>query len=167
MLYRKFIMQVDAFKFGEKDDAYFVILEVAKDLRCRGIQYWNPDYLDQEKLFKHVSSGELITGYVQDQLAGAMILTFHDPEVWPEIAPGESSFIHKLSVLPNFQGHGVAKQIVDFADSLSQARGVNYTRLDCGSDRPKLCSFYEKLGYEKVGEKLIGSFPSILYQRHI
>jgi GNAT superfamily N-acetyltransferase len=160
-------MQMKDYKFGEKDDAFFVIFSVAKNLKEKGVQLWNPDTLEKQNLFNKLQSNEIITGYIDNKVVAAMTLTFYDPEFWPEIKQGDSSFIHKLSVLPEYQGFGIAKQMVDFADSIAHSKGVKFSRLDCASDRPKLCNFYEELGYEKVKECIVGMLPTAFYERRI
>jgi len=155
------------YQTGRLDDASAVMSAAAQDLRERGMELWVPEQLAREHVFADVDPCEVITGYLSGKPVAAMILTFHDPQFWPNVASNTSSFIHKLAVIPSCQGSGLAGQMVDYAIGVTLSRGIHTTRLDCSADRPKLCAVYEDMGYHKVGERMIGPYPTAFYEKHI
>jgi hypothetical protein len=55
--------------------------------------------------------------------------------------------------------------MIEWAKKEAKRRNKTFLRLDCAADRPKLCSFYEKHGFRKVGERLIlQKFPTALFE---
>ncbi len=160
-------MNIHDYQTGKLEDASAVMTAVARDLRERGMELWVPGQLAPEHLFAEVDPCEVITGYVSDEPVAAMILTFHDPQFWPDVPPDTASFVHKLAVMPSCQGCGLAGQMVSYAIDVTLRRGIHATRLDCSADRPKLCAVYEGLGYHKVGERMVGPYPTAFYEKHI
>ena len=157
---------IDRFCEGSLEDGARIIRAVAADLRERGIPLWNGAVLSAESLCGQNGS-KMITGYIGDAPVAAMILSDYDPDFWPNIPIGESTFVHKLAVLPSFQGKGLAHEMLDRAALMSLALGIHVTRLDCAADRPKLCAVYERAGYRKVAERVVGQFPIAFYERVI
>jgi GNAT superfamily N-acetyltransferase len=143
-----------------------VIRVVAADLRNRGIPLWAGCDLSAEALCAD-GGGKIITGYIGEMAVAAMVFSDYDPEFWPDIPRGASTFVHKLAVLPALQGKGIAREMLNYAAELSLAAGIQVTRLDCAADRPKLCSVYQNAGYSKVFEKMVGSYPTAFYERVI
>jgi ribosomal protein S18 acetylase RimI-like enzyme len=106
-----------------------------------------------------------ITGFLGDTAVAAMVRSDWDPEHWPELKKGESTFVHKLGVPPAYQSRGVALEMLEYAVTISQARGISHTRLDCAADRSKLCGVYESAGYVKVAERVVGAYPIAFFAR--
>ena len=75
---------------------------------------------------------------------------------WPEMADGTSAYLHKLAVHPSKQGQGFAHRLLRHAVDLTRARGVEFLRLDCIGDRPKLRAVYERFGFAHHSQKLLG-----------
>ena len=38
-----------------------------------------------------------------------------------------------------------------------------YLRLDCATDRLKLCRFYEKYGFRRVSRRMVGPYDTAFY----
>jgi RimJ/RimL family protein N-acetyltransferase len=45
--------------------------------------------------------------------------------------------------------------------------GRNYLRLDCEASREKLCRIYEKFGFEREGEILLGERKMIRFELNL
>ena len=157
---------IDRFSEDSPEAGADVIRIVAADLRERGIPLWEGCDLSAKTLCTQ-SGSKIITGFISDTAVAAMMFSDHDPEFWPDIPRGKSTFVHKLTVLPDFQGMGLAHEMLDHAADLTRAAGIQAPRLDCAADRPKLCSVYERAGYSKVTEKMVGPYPTAFYERAI
>lgn len=77
-------------------------------------------------------------GYVQ---------RFTDPEA-------KAAYVMALGVLPGYQQQGIAGKMVEFVEALARQQGVAWLRLDCRLEVPGIVLFYEKRGFNKVGEPL-------------
>ncbi|MGB3798932.1 MAG: GNAT family N-acetyltransferase [Lewinella sp.] len=63
-------------------------------------------------------------------------------------APGATK-IHKLYVLPNMQGRGLGRKLIDKVESIATRSGQLALKLDVNYQNPAI-EFYERLGFEKV-----------------
>ena len=103
---------------------------------------------------------------IQDKKAVAGVILLEDDAVlWPRVRPGDSPFIHELTVVPFLQGAGVATWTLEFACAQARRRGKRYLRLDTAAERPKLRAVYEKHSFSCVGERKVGQFDVALYEQ--
>lgn len=81
--------------------------------------------------------------YIESQLVGCLILT-----------PASSSEVkmRQVAVSAKHQGLGIGKALVCYSEQFAQDHGFREMTMHA---RETAVSFYEKLGYEKVGEPFI------------
>jgi RimJ/RimL family protein N-acetyltransferase len=48
-------------------------------------------------------------------------------------------------------GKGVGARLLDWAQRRAEENGRPHLRLDCSIENPKLCAYYERLGFSLVG----------------
>ncbi len=64
-----------------------------------------------------------------------------------------------------FAGKGFSHEMLSWAKMRAALQGRHFLRLDCASDRPKLCTLYERNGFVKVGERLVlDVYPAAFYE---
>lgn len=143
-----------------------ILQEAAQWLRQQGREMWTPEQLEAERLLKHNAIHEMYIGWVNGVPAATMILQESDPVMWPEHSVrSDSLYLHKLSVRRAYAKTGCSTMMIEWAKKEAKRRNKTFLRLDCAADRPKLCSFYEKHGFRKVGERLIlQKFPTALFE---
>lgn len=124
------------------------------------IDYSTPDYNDMIKLRYAVlrkplglefvpeelekEKNDVLIGYFDDGiLEGCCLLTRADKQ---------TVRLRQMAVLSGLQRHGVGKAIMQFAENIARDRG--FTKI-CMHARKTAMGFYEKLGYEKVGEEFM------------
>ena len=115
---------------GAVDDAIKVIREAAKWLIDTEKPLWKLEDITKEKLSKDSKEDEFYVLKVDDEVAGAMILKWHDPFFWPNIKEGQSGFIHKLSVRRKCSGTGVSEKMIEYVAEECRRRNVDFLRLD-------------------------------------
>jgi ribosomal protein S18 acetylase RimI-like enzyme len=73
----------------------------------------------------------------------------YEPITW--LTPnGESLYVHRLSIHPDFQGMGFAQELMDFAESYAQSKKFLSIRLDTFSKNKRNQLFYETRGYRRL-----------------
>ncbi len=60
--------------------------------------------------------------------------------------------IHRLCVHPDWQARGLARQLMDFAENHARTQSYASIRLDAYKGNPRAIAFYEKRGYQRVGQ---------------
>ncbi|MFK8186041.1 MAG: GNAT family N-acetyltransferase [Phormidesmis sp.] len=146
---------IESIQFGTQADALSVIRQAATQLIEQQATLWELDSLTAEQVFQDCQDNNVVAGYIAGKPVAAMVLTYHDPKFWPDVPPNQAGFIHKLSVVPDYQGKGLAAQMVDFAKNEVKGQGLRWLRLDCHSDRNRLRNFYERLGFKAVREGVV------------
>jgi len=117
---------------------YRLMLKLREDLLRKplGISFTKEE-LEKEK--NHV----LIGAFDDDDILGCCMLV--------ELEPGIVR-LRQLAVLNNLQGKGVGTAILQFSENL--ARDLGYKKITMHA-RKNTVDFFEKLGYQTVGEEFI------------
>ena len=79
----------------------------------------------------------------------------------------KSKYVHSLVVIEEFAGKGMGEMILLKIENEARKNGYKYLRLDSDSKNPKLCNYYEKQGFNKVGTKVLPISTYNLYQKEI
>ncbi len=109
----------------------FILREAAEWLVQRGQALWEPERITPEALRPAVARGEFYLARMNGFSVGAMILQGEDQKFWPDAAPGEAAYIHKLAVRRSAAGQGVAAAMIAWAKQAATDDGRRFLRLDC------------------------------------
>ncbi len=143
-------------KISEIPDILTITRACAKKMRQDRIFQWNEHYPSREAFSKDIERGELFVITENNAVQGTIVIsTLMDDEYEPIewLTPnGNSTYIHRLSVHPNLQGQGLAQKMMDFAEAFSKENGFVSVRLDTFSQNKRNQLFYEKRGYQKLGD---------------
>lgn len=161
-------MVVSPISENEMEQFQSILMEAALWLKSSGKEMWSVGQLSIEKLLKHNRMEEMFIGYVNNEAAAAMIVQEKDVVFWPDANNSDFLFLHKLAVRRKYAGKGCAKEMVDWAKSRARSLHKRALRLDCAADRPELCEFYERSGFQKVNEiVLFNKYPTAFYEFEI
>ena len=135
------------------------ILELTKacanEMISNGIFQWNENYPNRSAFEKDVNRNELFVLELENSSVGCMVISSHMDEVYLPIewltANKNNVYIHRLAVHPKYQGKGLARKLMDFAESESKKKHVTSIRLDTYSLNERNQKFYESRGYKKLG----------------
>ena len=138
-------------------EVVFELLSRCKDnLLEKGIFQWNTDYPNLENVVNDITKSSLAKLVNNDKIVGVVSFNdFQEPEYstvdW-QIKTEPIAVIHRLAVDPLFQGNGLAKKLISFAEKSISESGFKVIRLDAYSGNEMLLGFYGKLGYKRAGE---------------
>lgn len=76
-------------------------------------------------------------------------------------------YVHSLVVLEKFNGRKYGNQILQQIEKSAKKKNKDYIRLDCDSKNSKLCRYYEKQSFQKVGEQKLPLSTYNLYQKDL
>ncbi len=79
----------------------------------------------------------------------------------------KAKYIHSLVVTDKYNGKGIGTKIIQKIEDSAKEDNCSYIRLDADSKNPKLCSYYEKLGFDKVGTKELPLSIYNLYEKKV
>lgn len=126
----------------------------------KGLDHWS-DWYTKERVAEKFEDWDVYLAYRGNDLVGTMSLSEkkvgyylqESIEMFAEPA-ARAIYISMLAVRPEFQGQGVASDLLKAAEGVARDKRIEYVRFDCREEYADLVDFYLKRGYEKRG-----SFP--------
>lgn len=152
-------MTVEKAVAGDESAVLAVMRDAAEWLKERGVNQWNgmltpkgPELVDHR-----VKTGVAYLAALNGEKMGTVAILWEDVFVWDEKGrDGLAGYIHGLAVLRKYAGKNLGREILKWAmDEISAQRPA--IRLDCMAENPRLCHYYEELGFLNVGQK---SYPN-------
>jgi GNAT superfamily N-acetyltransferase len=142
-----------------------ILLNAVIWMKDHGLQnQWNENSIKWNSLSKDYEITDFYINYQKEVPVACVAITDLDLKYWPAIPKGKSLYIHKLTVMREFAGKGISKELIDFAKEISLKRGINSLRLECNLQRDKLRSLYEREGFIYAGKKsLENNYDMALY----
>ena len=144
-----------------------IVMDVVEWLKAKGEPLWTEEQASVEGLKASYKLEESFIAYHDNRPIACMFLQESDPLFWPEIQEGSSLFVHKLSVLREFKGKGVAQEMLQWASEYAQRQGKSWLRLDCDGGRQKLRQVYEAFGFSFVDRGPLGEFDVARYEMRV
>ncbi|RYY73787.1 MAG: N-acetyltransferase [Gammaproteobacteria bacterium] len=145
------------------DTAENILREVVIDLDVRSKKLWTLDQIDKSELKKVYKIDELFLLTDNLNIFGIVFIQNRDPIFWPEVSQGDSIFLHKLAVRPQYRNQDLGFKILTYVVALAKRKKIKWLRLDCDV-RPELKTYYENFGFTFVDEIRIEEFRVARYQ---
>ncbi len=136
------------------------ILKLTRACTCEmikmGIFQWNEEYPSLKAFEIDISRKELFVLELQDMIIGCIAITPLMDEEYISVewlTPNENNiYIHRLAIDPEYQGKGYARKLMTFAENYARENKYISVRLDTFSQNNRNQTFYEKRGYQKLGD---------------
>ncbi|WP_180953715.1 GNAT family N-acetyltransferase [Bacillus sp. T33-2] len=129
-------------------------------LESRGILQWDETYPNREYFEKALEGEEIFILKMDGQILGTMVLDEWQAPEWSEAGwtelNGKPLILHSFCVHPSSQGGGYGGTMLQFAEEFARQQGYSALRLDAYSGNESAVKFYEKRGYRKTGEVIMG-----------
>ena len=128
--------------------------EVTLFLVEHGIHQWDDTYPDESTLWQNLQAGD--TWVMRDgaNLIACVTLDRKQDPQFDKIAWAYPSnhfmVIHRLCTHPAYQGRGLARQLVNFAEQHARDHRLDVLRLDAYLGNPVSQKLYRSLGYHEA-----------------
>jgi GNAT superfamily N-acetyltransferase len=141
---------------GDADRVIQLVRRCIDDMSARGIDQWDELYPNADTVLSDLRARTL---HVASLDAAPLVGTFTlDTNEDPRWAVAEWSLtgmpvgvVHRLMVDPQYQGRGIARALMEIAESHARSLGLGVIRLDCFSENPQALRLYAGLGYRDAG----------------
>lgn len=150
---------------GTASDASEVLLNTAEWLKREGRPLWIPAELSPTSLSARYNGAVIVGAFARTQPIGIVFLGWSDPFMWPDVEIGSSGFIHKLAVVEEYRGKGVADLIIEDVVDRCKRAGMTHLRLDCAADRPGLIAFYRTRDFTQTDRRVVGRFDTAFFDK--
>jgi GNAT superfamily N-acetyltransferase len=140
-----------------------VLADAAAWLRARGVKQW-PDQFPTDWVTPAIEAGETWLAELDGRIAGTLVVQWDDPLFWAGY-PSDAGYLHRLAVCRH--GGGLGARLLLWAEHHEAGEGKTYLRLDCVASNESLRAYYERAGYDHVGDVTVGEFTQARYQKRI
>lgn len=141
-----------------------LLTEAAEWMRANGIEQWSPEQFTEELIASYLAGREIFMLLMENEPAGLFTLQKSDPDYWGPLNDEGYSYLHRLTVRPNFRGHSLGKEMIYWAAKHSRETGRRGLRFDCWDQNRKLNPYYRELGMEEKGIGTLNGRQYILYE---
>ena len=127
-----------------------------REMRANDIDQWDDIYPNLPVVEEGARAGSLYAIRREGRMVATVCLDDVQPEEYQplnwQVTEGKALVIHRLCVHPNWRRHGLARRLMDFAESLAAEQGYRSIRLDSYTGNPRAQALYEGRGYRRVGQ---------------
>ena len=143
-----------------------LVRKVVPMMHATGNFQWGLDYPNPEVFAKDISLAQLWVAEVEGNIVGVTAITMdQDPEYadagWD--IHEKAIVTHRLAVDPDCQGKGIAKALMQQAESIAVAFGITFLRVDTNSENKATQALFPKLGYTFSGEIGLAKRPGLRF----
>ena len=143
-----------------------LVRRVVPLMRATGNLQWDDHYPNPGVFERDVTLGQLWLAEIGNEIAGvAAITTDQEPEYanvgWD--IQETAIVVHRVAVHPAFQGKGVAKALMQQAETVATERRIPVLRIDTNSHNQATQSLFPKLGYTYAGETGFSFRPGLRF----
>ncbi len=131
-------------------------------------QYWKNPPIEKINWVKEgiLNNEFFFIKNAKKEVMGMIRILDKDLNYWGE-NNDRAKYIHSLVVTEEYEGYGIGSKVLQKIENDARNNNYNYLRLDCDSKNPKLCEYYNKQGFIKVGQKTLPLSTYNLYQKDI
>jgi ribosomal protein S18 acetylase RimI-like enzyme len=150
------VMSIELATDKDIEGIYDLLLKCRDRLIEQEIHQWDEEYPSIEYINLDVSTGSLRKLTQGRQIVG--VVSFDDSqepqyaEVPWKLTERPIVVIHRLAVLPEYQGNGFAGELMNYAERSAFELQFSSIRLDAYSGNSQVVQFYERRGYKRAGE---------------
>lgn len=128
----------------------------ARHMIANGIYQWNENYPSYEAFKNDIELDQIWVLKDEGKIIGSVVITTIEDEEYDEVVwltpQGNSLYIHRLAIHPDYQGQGLAQQLMNFAENYAKEENYASVRLDTFSLNKRNNVFYQKRGYQKLSD---------------
>jgi ribosomal protein S18 acetylase RimI-like enzyme len=132
-----------------------LIQEAVRVMNEGGLHQWDDQYPNVDIITEDIAAKSLHKITADGKIAGIIVLSEeyfpgYDKLKW-EDEGSKFLIVHRLCVHPDFQGQGLAKKLMTFAEEYAMSHYYTSIRLDTFTGNQIALGLYDSIGYRRVG----------------
>ena len=153
-------MEFEIHKAENLSDFCEVLREARQWMLSKGLlEMWDLKNLQPDKMVSYLEGKEALVAKHGNNVAGVIVLQWHDPRFWPEVEQGSSIFFHRLAVKRAYAGKGASTALLKYVENRASEMGLTHIRFDCSALHAPLKKYYESKGYTNLDRREIDGYP--------
>ena len=137
-------------------DIMNLVVSCRDDLNAKKIYQWNENYPTWEIINEDILNNEAYGLFDNDKLVSIFALNTKEDPLYKTLnwsfKNEKALIIHRLAVLPSYQGKGIGKKVLKFAEEFCSKKNLKSIRLDAFSLNTAANNLYLNFGYTYVGK---------------
>jgi len=139
---------------SDLDQIMELVHSCVRGMQEEGNDQWSDEYPGRTDFLADIDRGELYVDIQDREVRGVISINGVEPDGYDRVTwsrNGEATVLHRLAVNPRFQGHGVARGLLGYAEDVARSNGTSYIRSDTYSRNLRMNALFAKAGYSRVG----------------
>lgn len=123
-----------------------------------GIDQWQNGYPNGDNILQDIVEGKSFVFFDHNQVLGTMYFTIGKEPNYEVIEDGQwltdsdtYAVMHRIVVDERIKGKGVAKQMLDYVESVAKQSHIGSLRIDTHKDNLSMQRFLQKNGFQPCG----------------
>ncbi|MBN2274683.1 MAG: GNAT family N-acetyltransferase [Bacteroidales bacterium] len=138
-----------------------------------GLKHWNNVYPGPDVISDDLAKRNIYLAKDKGVCKGMVTIDRDEPDdykkiQWPNAA-GKPLYLHRLAVHPSWQGQGIAKMLLDFAEDYAVKNGFDALRIDVYSTSTQARNLCVKQSFNEAGNffSVFQQQPFVCYEKKI
>jgi GNAT superfamily N-acetyltransferase len=143
------------------------------DMNQKGLKHWNNTCPGSARIQKDLTGGLIYLAKEKGVCKGMITLSDQEPEDYKQIGfkPGAEKplYLQHLAVHPRWQGKGIARLLIEFAQQAAKERGFDAVRLDVFKTSETARQFCMKQSFMEVApfHTAYQQIPYLCYEKKL
>ena len=148
-------MQINLAVSDEINPIMSLVLDAIQKMHSEGVAQWGELYPTREIFLEDIAAHSLYTAWVDGVIVGIIGLDEKQFSEWEGKSwvdtNGKPLAVHRLCVNTAYQGQGISKKLMRFAEEYALENGFSSIRLDAFTGNQISVGLYDSLGYKRRG----------------
>lgn len=105
---------------------------------------------DKTYLIKDLENKLQFKIIMQDKIAAVFSICFSDALIWREMEKGDSIYLHRIAVNPEFKGQKQIDKILNWSKKYATQKSLKYIRMDTWAANPNIIEYYKSFGFTHI-----------------
>lgn len=105
---------------------------------------------DKDTIIKDIADKNHYKVVVDSKVAIVFSVRYTDKIIWRDLDEGNSIYLHRIVVNPEFKGQRLFGAILDWAIEHSKQKGLKSIRMDTWAANPTIVNYYKTFGFTFV-----------------
>jgi ribosomal protein S18 acetylase RimI-like enzyme len=114
----------------------------------KGVPVWR-NY-DKNAIIGDIENKNQYKVIINSKTAIVFSVCYNDKVIWRDMEAGNSIYLHRIVVNPEFKGQKLFGKILDWAIQHSKQKGLTSIRMDTWAANPTIINYYKGFGFNFV-----------------
>ena len=116
---------------------------------------------DKEAIVQDINNKNQYKAVINKTIGIVFSVNYHDKIIWRECDNGDSIYLHRIVVNPEFKGQKLFGLVLEWAIDHIKSKGLNTIRMDTWAANPTIINYYKSFGFETIENYTTPDTPAL------